>query len=87
MERSMERPHYIIFVFENINDDEQTHDASTFDIMKFTECFCKIGSEFYPEDRMNINMLLIIILRLLKRLLIVMKIIMDYLIILALYYS
>ena len=23
--------------------------------MKVTECYCKIGSEFYPEDRMNIN--------------------------------
>ena len=23
--------------------------------MNVTECFCKIGSEFYPEDRMNIN--------------------------------
>ena len=22
--------------------------------MKVTECFCKIGSEFYPEDRKNI---------------------------------
>ena len=29
--------------------------ASTFDIMNVTECYCKIGSEFYPEDRMNIN--------------------------------
>ena len=23
--------------------------------MKVTEYYCKIGSEFYPEDRMNIN--------------------------------
>ena len=23
--------------------------------MNVTECFCKIVSEFYPEDRMNIN--------------------------------
>ena len=23
--------------------------------MNVTECYCKIGSEFYPEDRMNIN--------------------------------
>ena len=30
-------------------------DASTFDIMNVTECYCKIGSEFYPKDRMNIN--------------------------------
>ena len=24
-------------------------------MMNVTECYCKIGSEFYPEDRMNIN--------------------------------
>ena len=23
--------------------------------MNVTECYCKIGSEFYPEDRMNIK--------------------------------
>ena len=23
--------------------------------MNVTECYCKIGSEFYPEDRMNIS--------------------------------
>ena len=55
MERGMERPQYIIVGFENNNVNEQTHDASTFDIMSVTECYCKIGSEFYPEDRMNIN--------------------------------
>ena len=51
----MERPQYIIVGFENNNVNEQTHDASTFDIMNITECYCKIGSEFYPEDRMNID--------------------------------
>ena len=51
----MERPQYIIVGFENNNVNEQTHDASTFDIMNVTECYCKIGSEFYPEDRMNFN--------------------------------
>ena len=30
-------------------------DASPFHIMNVTECYCKIASEFYPEDRMNIN--------------------------------
>ena len=55
MESGLERTQYIIVDFENINVNEQTHDASTFDIMNFTECYCKIGSEFYPEDRMNIN--------------------------------
>ena len=55
MEIGMERPQYIIIDFENNNVNEQTHDASTFDIMNVTECYCKIGSEFYPEDRMNIK--------------------------------
>ena len=54
MESGMERPQYKIVGFENIYVNEQTHDASTFDIMNVTECYCKIGSEFYPEDRMNI---------------------------------
>ena len=51
----MERPQYIVVGFENSNVNEQTHDASTFDKMNVTECYCKIGSEFYAEDRMNIN--------------------------------
>ena len=55
MESGMERPQYIIVGFENNNVNEQTHDASTFDVMNVAECYCKIGSEFYPEDRMNIN--------------------------------
>ena len=54
MESGMERPQYIIVGFET-NINEQTHDASTFDIMNVTECYCKIGSEFYPEGRININ--------------------------------
>ena len=55
MESGMERPQYIIVGFENNNVNEQTHDVSTFDVMNVTECYCKIGSEFYPDDRMNIN--------------------------------
>ena len=55
MESGMERPQYIIIGFENNNGNEQTHDASTFHIMNVTECYCKIGSEFYPEDRMKLN--------------------------------
>ena len=55
MESGMERPQYIIVGFENNTVNEQTHDASTFDVMNVTECYCKIGSEFYPEDKMNIN--------------------------------
>ena len=54
MESGMKRPQYIIVGFENDNVNEHTHDESTFDIMNVTECFWKIGSEFYPEDRMNI---------------------------------
>ena len=55
MEKGMERPQYTIVGFGNNNVNEQTHDASTFDVMNVTECYYKIGSEFYPEDRMNIN--------------------------------
>ena len=55
MEKGMERPRYIIIGFENNNVNEQTHDASTFHRMNVTECYFKIGSEFYSEDRMNIN--------------------------------
>ena len=55
MESGMERPQYIIISFENSNINEQTHDASTFHIMIVTEYYCEIGSEFLPEDRMNIN--------------------------------
>ena len=51
----MKRPQYVIVGFENNNVNEQTHDANKFHIMNVTECYCKIGSEFYPEDRMNIN--------------------------------
>ena len=55
MESGKERPQYIIIGFDNNNVNEQTHDAIIFDIMNVTECYCKIGREFYPEDRMNIN--------------------------------
>ena len=55
IESGLERPQYIIIGFENNNINDETHDASTFDIMKVTEYHCKIVSEFYPEDRMNIN--------------------------------
>ena len=55
IESGMERPQYIIVGFENNNVNEQFHEASTFHMMNVTECYCRIGSEFYPEDRMNIN--------------------------------
>ena len=55
MQSCMERPQYIIIGFENNNFNQQTHDASTFHIMNVTECYCRIGSEFYLEDRVNIN--------------------------------
>ena len=51
----MERPQYMIIGFENKNVNEQTHDASTFNIMNVNECYCATCSEFYPEDRMKIN--------------------------------
>ena len=53
MENGKDRPQYIRVGFENNNVNEQTHDASTFYVMNVTECYCKIGSEFYPKDRMN----------------------------------
>ena len=55
MENGMERPLYIIVGFENNNVNEQTHDASTFDIMNVTDCYCRIGSKFCLEDRLKIN--------------------------------
>ena len=48
MESGIGNPQYKIIRFENNNVNEQTHDASTFDIMNVTECHCKIDSEFYP---------------------------------------
>ena len=51
MEDGMERPQCIIIGFENNNVNEQTHDASTFNMMNVTDCFCKNGSEFFPDDR------------------------------------
>ena len=47
----MERPQNIIIGSENNNVAEQTHDASKLDMMNVT----KIGSEYYPEDRINFN--------------------------------
>ena len=51
----MERPQYIIISSEKNNVNEQTHDAKLFDIMNVTECYCRTGSEFYPEHRTKIN--------------------------------
>ena len=39
MESGMEKPQYIIVGFENNNVNEQTHDASTFDVMNVTEFY------------------------------------------------
>ena len=82
MESGMERPQNVTIGFENENVTQQPHDANIFDIMSVTECYCKIGIEFYPQDRMKVNYGTKNIMRLLKRLLILIKIIMDYLIIL-----
>ena len=53
IESGMERPHYVIVGFENNNVNEQTLDSSNFGILNITKCYCKVCSEFYPEDRMN----------------------------------
>ena len=49
MESGMERPQYIIVSFENNNVNEQTHDASTFDVMNVTECYCRLVVSFIPR--------------------------------------
>ena len=36
-----------------VNDQE--NDARKLSLMNVTECFCKIGGEFYPEDIVNFN--------------------------------
>ena len=46
MESGMERPQYILVCFEKNNVDEQTHDASIFDVIHVTECYCKIVCDF-----------------------------------------
>ena len=51
----MEKPQNIIVGFENNNVNEQIEDATTFDVMNVTECYCKISGEFYPDDRMNLT--------------------------------
>ena len=81
MESGMEKQQYIIVSFEKNNINEQTDDASTCDIMKVTERYCRIGGKFYSEVRILI-MVLKIIMRLLKRLSSLIKIVMDCLIIL-----
>ena len=55
MESGMERAQYIIVGFEKNNVNERTHDAITFDIVNVTECYCNIGSDFDPEDKMKLN--------------------------------
>ena len=55
IEKGMGRPQYLIVGFLNNNVNEQIYDASVFNIISVTECYCKIGSEFYPDDGMKIN--------------------------------
>ena len=47
--------------------------------MNATECYCKIGSEFYPEDRKKINYGTMNYNEAFVILVILIKIIMDYL--------
>ena len=55
MPSDIQIPNYIADAFENNNANEQITDASVFNIMDASECYCKIGSGFYPEDRINIS--------------------------------
>ena len=55
MESGMEKTQIIIVGFEINKIYEPTPAASTFCVMIVLDCYCKIGSEFYPEKRMNIN--------------------------------
>ena len=55
MESVMESPQNILIGFLINNVNYKFHDASTFDLLNVAECYCKVGSEFYPEDRMNNN--------------------------------
>ena len=50
MERGMEQPQRKIDGCKNNNVKEETHVAAIFGMMKITECYSKIGSEFYPDD-------------------------------------
>ena len=75
MESSMERPQYIIVGFENNNVNEQTHDASAFDIMNV---IVRLVVSFIPRIERILIMVPIIIMRLLKRLLALIKIIMGH---------
>ena len=51
VESGMERPQKRIIRYK-INDiNEQTYDASIFDVMNFAEWYCNMGSKFYPEQR------------------------------------
>ena len=42
-------------IIENNNLNEQAHDEINFDLINVTEFYCNVGSEFYPEDRVNNN--------------------------------
>ena len=44
-----------LLVLKKNNVIEQSHDAIVFNKMNVTECYCKIGSEFYLKDRRNIS--------------------------------
>ena len=79
MESGVKGPQYIKIGFEINILNEQTHDSCTFDIMDVTESYCKIG-EFYAEVRMIFNNGANNYNGAFKRLLILIKIILDSLI-------
>ena len=51
----MENLQYKIAIFENNSVNEQILDASIFDTMTVTKCYCKLDSESYVEGKIKIN--------------------------------
>ena len=62
VDSGFEIPQYVIVTFENNNVNDQANDSSKFIEMDVTECYCKIGSVTYPDDRMTIIMVLKVIM-------------------------
>ena len=55
VESAFEVPQYATVTFKIKNVNGQTNDGSIFSDIDATECYCKIGSINYPDDRMNTN--------------------------------
>ena len=50
-----EMPQYVIETYEINNFSEQTNDSGIFNEMDVIECFCKVGSVPYLDDKMTNN--------------------------------